>query len=61
MRLSIAGLAVALLTIWQWTNPTLYLNDMGTKSQVDASFAVVVVGYICALVASFNAWDLRLD
>lgn len=56
-----AGLAVALLVEWQWTNPTLWLNDMGTQSRQDASFAVVGGGYICALVASFSAWVLRLN
>lgn len=56
-----AGLAVALLTEWQWTNPTLWFNDMGTKSTLDARFAVVVAGYICALVAGVTAWALGLN
>lgn len=58
---AVAGLAIALLTEWQWTTPTLWLNDMGTKSTPDAGFSVVVGGYICALVAGVTAWSLSLD
>jgi hypothetical protein len=58
---AVAELAVALLVIWQWTNPTLWLNDMGTKSRVDVGLAVVVVGYGCALAGGFAGRVLCLD